>query len=90
MIFFCKLGLHDWDNPKVEDMEHRPCYRYKTCKSCHKEEHVEGWHNFELYGDVYYENITHTYGGDPIYTELESKQKKVCKDCKKMSIWTLK
>jgi hypothetical protein len=90
MKLFCILGFHNWNTRKIEEMKHRPCYRYHTCKTCGKEERFEGWHVFKDVGDVYYMNVTHTYGGDPIYSEIESRQKKICTDCKYMAVVVLK
>ena len=77
MKLLCKFGLHDWS-----DVQHRPCERYQTCARCSKEKVFKGWHCFEKWSDTFYVDVTFTYGGDPIQTIRESKQKRYCTNCK--------
>lgn len=85
MKLFCYIGWHSYG-----EVTHRPCERFKTCDLCGKEKVYIGWHCFEKSGDVYYVNITETYGGDEVNHYIESKQKRICKDCKLMDVVTLK
>lgn len=84
MKLLCKLGWHKWGK-----QSHRPCERFQLCDRCGELKVDKGWHKFENHGDVYYAEITYTYGGDPIGTVIESKQKRICKDCKLMDVVTL-
>lgn len=73
----CRLGLHSWDASDVKKMQHRPCYRYKTCLNCEKEKHYEGYHRFQDWSKTYYVKV---YYGEE-YVGTESKQNRYCNDC---------
>lgn len=84
MKLLCKLGWHKWG-----ELSHRPCERFQLCDRCGELKTFPSWHVFEKQGDAYYYEITFTYGGDPVVTFIESKQKFICKDCKLMDVRTL-